>query len=172
MKVRITNTITQNYHESYHQNYHKIYHDYYPRFSYFITGATEQEQIQRQQIVRAISTMISTEPTETAEASRRATTMATIYAMMHCFEYAAETGRSTTDCAAKEVTTVKWSATPTTMQCLMTYFDACGNNDALFAQLQINKHETNNDLMSLFVCNIAQNPLHPQLARSDVVSAH
>ena len=89
-------------------------------FSYFITGSTEQEQIQRPPIVRAISTMISAEPTETAEARRRATTMATVYAMVHCVEYAAETGRSTTDCAAKEVTTVKWSATPTTMQCLMT----------------------------------------------------
>ena len=80
-------------------------------------------------------------------------TMATIYAMMF-FEYAAETGRSTTDCAATEVTTVKWNATPTTMQCLMTYVDACGNNNVWYAQLQSSKHETTTDLMSVF-CNIA-----------------
>ena len=86
--------------------------------------------------------MISAEPTETAEARRRATTMAMIYAMMHCFEYAAETGRSTTDCAAKEVTTVKWSATPTTMQCLMTEFVASGGNDVWYAQMQSSQHET------------------------------
>ena len=80
------------------------------------------------QLVRAISTMMSTEPTEMAEATIRATTMAMVYAMMHGVEYAAETGRSTTDCAAQEVTTVKWSATPTTMQCLMTKSIASGGN--------------------------------------------
>ena len=78
--------------------------------------AEDQSQIQRQPLVRAISTMFSAESTETAEAIIRATTMEMVYAIMHRVEYAAETGRSTTDCAAKEVTTVKWSVTPTTMQ--------------------------------------------------------
>ena len=86
--------------------------------------------------------MFSTESTETAEARRRATTMEMVYAMMHCVEDAAETGRSTTDCAAKEVTTVKWSATPTTMQCLMTKFVESGRNDVWYAQLQRSQHET------------------------------
>ena len=67
--------------------------------------------------------MISAEPTETAEARRRATTMEMVYATMHRVEDAVETGRSTTDCAAEEVTTVKWSATPTTMHCFMTMSD-------------------------------------------------
>ena len=86
--------------------------------------------------------MISAEPTETAEARRRATTMEMVYAMMHCVEYAAETGRSTTDCAAQGVTTVKWSATPTTMQCLMSKCVESGRNDVWYAQMQCIQHET------------------------------
>ena len=52
-----------------------------------------------------------------------------VYIETHCCQDAAETGRSTTDCVAQEVTTVKWSATPTTMLCLMTKPIASDGND-------------------------------------------
>ena len=54
-----------------------------------------------------------------------------VYIEMHCCQDAAETGRSTTDCVAQGVTTVKWSATPTTMQCLMIKPIAVGGSDVL-----------------------------------------
>ena len=101
-------------HKSYHQ---KLAQELSPNLS---------ENISR--LLSDVSYFIS-ESTETAEARRQATTMEMVYEMMHCVEDAAETGRSTTDCAAKEVTTVKWSATPTAMQCLMTKSIVVGGSD-------------------------------------------
>ena len=128
------------HHEGYHQ---KLAQELSPMLSqkaititiqgFRIPSPEQQSKIKARgsQFVRAISTTMSTEPTETAEATIRATTMAMVYAMMHCVEYAAGTGRSTTDCAAQGVTAVQWSATPTTMQWLMTMRVAAGGGSFL-----------------------------------------